>query len=123
MVFQKIDKESRNTITSALSIFDIPPTNVTVSSSAVREYLTLNPISDTPYLFKIHPTSSFIDMNKCYLQTEMRVRKRNDEGNLVNLVATDNVSTIQGIGFSWIKNIKVKKTFESFLIVTNLGFC
>jgi hypothetical protein len=38
----------------------------------------------------------------------MRIRKR-DGGNIVDIEAADNVATIQGIGFSWIKNIKVYK--------------
>jgi hypothetical protein len=38
----------------------------------------------------------------------MRIRKR-DGGNIIDIAANENVATIQGIGFSWIKNIKVYK--------------
>ena len=107
MVFKKIDHESANSITSALSIFSLPPTNVSISSSSVREYLPLNPLSDVPYHFKIHPTSSFIDLNKCYLLTEMCIKKAGVNGNYVNLEDGDVVAPINLIETTWIKNLKI----------------
>ena len=42
----------------------------------------------------------------------MRIRKKTNAG-IIDLVAADDVSTIQGIGFSWIRNIKVySNSFE-----------
>jgi hypothetical protein len=48
----------------------------------------------------------------------MRIRKRVG-GNIVNLEAADNVATIQGIGFSWIKNMKV---IWNYLFLKHFGF-
>ena len=107
MSFNKIDPESSSTISSALNFFNVPPTNTTVSSSEVRQVLTLNPINDKPYHFKIHASTSYLDLSKFYIFTEMRIRKLNDAGEEVNIAADENVSVIQQIGSAFIKNIKV----------------
>jgi len=107
MAFQKIDNESINSITSALDFFQIPPTNVTVTSSKVFEILPSNPLTDTPYHFKIHSSQNYIDLSKCYLFTELRIRKENENGYLVNLSPTDNVAPIQLIGQTFINNMKI----------------
>jgi len=105
--FHKIDKDSPNAITNALSIFDIPSTNVTVSSSSFREYLTLNPLTDIPYHFKIHASTNYIDLSKCYLLMECRIKKRNAEGLLINVPANEDVSVCQLIGHSIWKNCRI----------------
>lgn len=107
MLYKKIDSTSVNTISSALNFFETPPTNVSIANSAYRCYLTLNPINSFPFNFKIHPITSFIDLSKCYLQTELKIKKKDADGNIVNLVAADDVSTIQMIGATWIKNLRI----------------
>ncbi|KAL3095126.1 hypothetical protein niasHT_027945 [Heterodera trifolii] len=93
---------------NALSIFSLPPTNVSVSSSSVREYLPLNPLTDIPFHFKIHPSTSFIDLNKCYILTEMSIKRFDTDTNkYVNLKVNEQVATINMIGATWIKNIKI----------------
>nr|CAD2185671.1 unnamed protein product [Meloidogyne enterolobii] len=107
MAFQKIDNESINSITSALDFFQIPPTNVTVTSSKVFEILPSNPLTDTPYHFKIHSSQNYIDLSKCYLFIELRIRKENENGYLVKLSPTDNVAPIEHIGQTFINNMKI----------------
>jgi hypothetical protein len=51
--YHKIDRESGNAVTNALSLFDVPSTNVSFSNSSVIELLTLNPVNITPYHFKV----------------------------------------------------------------------
>jgi len=48
MLFKKIDAESVDTVTSALDLFQTPPTSAAISNAAYREYLTLNPINSRP---------------------------------------------------------------------------
>ena len=107
MTFHKIDSESSSTITSALNFFNIPPTNATVSSSEVRQILTLNPINDRPFHFKIHANTSYLDLTKFYVFTEMRIRKLSAAGVPGDCLATDDVGVIQNVGSTFIKNIKV----------------
>uniref|UniRef100_A0A1I8BGN0 Uncharacterized protein n=1 Tax=Meloidogyne hapla TaxID=6305 RepID=A0A1I8BGN0_MELHA len=99
--------ESINSITNALDFFHVPPTNVSISSSKVFEILTSNPLTDTPYHFKIHSSSNYIDLSKCYLLTEFRIRKENAAGQLVNLTLDENVAPIQMIGKTFINNMRV----------------
>jgi len=106
MAFQKIDKDSVNSITNALDFFQIPPTNVSVSSAKVFEILPSNPLSDIPFHFKIHASNNFVDLSKCYLFTEFRIRKEVG-GTLVNLAAGDKVAPIQMIGQTFINNMKI----------------
>ena len=118
MIYKKVDANSQNTITTALNIFETPPTNVSFANSGYREYLTLNPVNDKPYKFKIHPTSSYIDVSKIFILTEMRIRKRDKDGSLIDLDATaDVVAPIQMLGSTFIKNMKIaingRETFNS----------
>jgi hypothetical protein len=105
--FHKIDKESTNAITNALSIFDIPSTNVSVSGAGFREYLTLNPLTDVPYHFKIHASTNYIDLSKCYLLMECRIRKKDGTGRLVDLADSDDVSVCQLLGHTIWKNCRI----------------
>jgi len=112
MVFQKIDEKSTNAITSALDFFTIPPTNTSVSAYYWREYLTLNPITDVPYRFRIYASNNYLDLTKVYLLSEMKIQKY-DTTNSVwrRLTATgdgaDKVGTINFIGATFIRNIKI----------------
>jgi hypothetical protein len=107
MSFHKIDADSVNSVTNALDFFSLPPTNVSVSSAKIFEILTSNPLTDIPYHFKIHSSDNFIDPNNCYLFTEFRIRKENNNGLRVNLEATDNVAPIQLIGQTFINNMRI----------------
>ncbi|KAL3081237.1 hypothetical protein niasHS_012649 [Heterodera schachtii] len=39
----------------------------------VFELLPSNPLTDTPYHFKLHSSQNYIDLSKCYLLTEFRI--------------------------------------------------
>src|SRR3981081_172984 len=107
MLFKKIDGASQSTVTSALDLFSTPPTSTAVSSSGYREYLTLNPINSRPFHFKIHPIVSFIDLSKCYILTELRIKEVNTTGELVNIDNSGMVGTIQMPGATFIKNMLI----------------
>jgi hypothetical protein len=53
MLFKKIDPSSGNAISSALGFFETPPSNVGIRDSSYAEILTLNPITDVPFHFKV----------------------------------------------------------------------
>uniref|UniRef100_A0A914NG41 Major sperm protein n=1 Tax=Meloidogyne incognita TaxID=6306 RepID=A0A914NG41_MELIC len=107
MSFKKIDRDSLDTITNAVEIFQVPPTNVTISSSKTFEILPSNPLTDTPFHFKIHSSENFIDLSKCYLFTEFRIRKENANGQPVNITLDENVAPIQMIGSTFINNMRI----------------
>lgn len=107
MLFKKIDSASGDTITNSLDLFNIPGTNVTASKSQYRQYLTLNPVNDPPYHFKIYAGSSFVDLAKCYLLTEMHVQKRGNDNNWIALTADDKPNVTQGIGSTFMENLKI----------------
>ena len=107
MTFHKIDGQSVDSVTSAVDFFSIPPTNVTVSSAKVFEILPSNPLTDTPYHFKIFSSQNYIDLSKCYLFAEMKIRKEGADGRLMNLTAIDNVAPIQLIGQTFINNMRI----------------
>ena len=107
MAFHKIDSDSVNSITNQLDFFSIPPTDVSISSAKVFEILTQNPVETPPYLFKIHSSDNYIDLTKCFLFTEFRIKKEGANGQLVDLGATDDVAPIQLIGNTFINNLKI----------------
>ena len=77
------------------------------SLSEVRQILTLNPINDRPFHFKIHANTSYLDLTKFYVFTEMRICKLSVGGVPGDCLATDDVGVIQNVGSTFIKNIKV----------------
>lgn len=107
MLYKKIDPASDSTISSALDIFRTPPTLTDISNAYYRQYLTLNPLTSTPYHFKIHPITSFIDLSKCYLFVEFKIVKFTAAAPTVeaNLTAGDVISTCQMPGSTFIKNL------------------
>jgi hypothetical protein len=107
MTYYKIDKESINSITSALDLFQIPPTNVSVSSAKVFEILTSNPLNDPPYHFKIHSSDNYIDPTKIFLFSEFRIIKI-IEGVETVLGDADKVAPIQLLGNTFIKDLRVR---------------
>jgi hypothetical protein len=107
MLYKKVDAASPNSITAALDLFSTPPTNCAVSNSMYREYYTLNPITSRPFLFKIHPLTSMIDLSKIYVITELRIREIDTDGSLVDIAPDEVVSTIQMPGATFIKDLRV----------------
>nr|CAD2155498.1 unnamed protein product [Meloidogyne enterolobii] len=104
---QKIDRDSGNAITNALSFFETPHTNVSISNSSFIELLTLNPVNITPFHFKIHATTNYIDLAKTYVFTELRIKKEDNDGKIVDIGKDDNVSIVQLIGHTIWKNCRM----------------
>lgn len=67
----------------------------------------MNPISSTPFNFKIHPITSYIDLSKIYILTECKIVKIAEDGIDTDLEEGDVVSTIQIPGATWIKDLKL----------------
>lgn len=107
MTFHKIDKDSPDTLPSSLDLFTIPATNVAISNSEIRQYLTLNALIDPPYRFKIFSSNSFLDLSRFNLLVEFRIRKENLAGQLINLDPDENVAPIQMISACAWKDIKL----------------
>ncbi|KAL3098463.1 hypothetical protein niasHS_000014 [Heterodera schachtii] len=78
-----------------------------------RQYSSFCPAIRLP----THPTTSsftpakiYIALSKCYLLTEFRIRKENNNGQLVDLTVDDaDIAPIQMIGQTFIRNIKMTK--------------
>jgi hypothetical protein len=106
-IFHKIDKDSQNAITNALELFDVPSTNVSVSSSATTELLSLNPVQYPPIRFKIHSSTGYIDLSKIYVFTEFRILNQNPAREWVDITVANNVSVCQMLGSTYWKNARM----------------
>uniref|UniRef100_A0A1I8BUV1 Uncharacterized protein n=1 Tax=Meloidogyne hapla TaxID=6305 RepID=A0A1I8BUV1_MELHA len=103
---KKINENSPLALNSALSIFTVPPTNVSVVRSFFREILPLSTITqDSPYLFPIisgpiYPvhisTSSFQLKNLAQIINGVQF-----------LQPIYNIGSIQGIGQTFVQQLKV----------------
>lgn len=117
MLFQKIDAQSVNSVTSALDLFTPPPTNVAVNNAEYREILSLNPVSVSPIHFKLHPGSNYVDLSKCYLLTEAKILKKDENGEWKDLADDAKVGCTQLPGATFIKNLRVsingREVFDS----------
>ncbi|KAH7697019.1 hypothetical protein AAVH_35900, partial [Aphelenchoides avenae] len=117
MLYKKIDESSANAVSSALDLFSTPPTNVTVSASNYKEILPLNSVQSHPFHFKVHAGSDYIDLNRCFLATEMSIQFENTDGEWVEPPADAKVAPIQGIGSTFIRNLRIlvngRETFNA----------
>lgn len=106
MSFKKLDEGSVNAVSTQLDLISTPPTNVTFSSSIWREYLPLNPIrTDQPIHFKIDSGPSYLDLAGAFIVTKMQMTEIIPGGGAAH--ANPVVGSIQGIGSTWIRNMRV----------------
>lgn len=80
---------------------------MSVESSKVFEILTSNPLEVTPFHFKVFSSQNYLDLTKCFLLTEFRITKENQNGQVIPIVDADNVAPIQMIGQTFIQDMHI----------------
>lgn len=110
---QRISEASGIALNSALSIFSVPPTNVSVVRSYYAEMLPLSAIFDqnAPIQFRLYNDNLWTDLSKIYLQLELSIEKLDTVTNQwVRIVAgTDTeIGPIQSIGQTFCQQLKVQ---------------
>lgn len=109
-VTQKISQTSAPAFNSALNVFSVPPTNVSVLRSYFREILPLNTVAnDTPYLFRLFNDNLWADLSRVYLFLELGIEKPGKEPNTWVPIEKDDesVGPIQGIGQTFVQQLKI----------------
>nr|CAD2199866.1 unnamed protein product [Meloidogyne enterolobii] len=107
---KQINENSPLALNSALNIFSVPPTNVSVIRSFFREILPLSTITqDSPYLFRLFSDNLWTDLSRTYLYLELSIEKLGDTGKWEDIDSTKdtNIGTIQGIGQTFVQQLKV----------------
>ncbi|KAL3106109.1 hypothetical protein niasHT_030396 [Heterodera trifolii] len=109
---KKISEQSALAFNSALNVFAVPPTNVSVSRSFFRELLPLSTISqEEPYLFRMFNDNLWADMSRVYLFLELSIQKEDAGGRWVPIEAADQlVGPVQCIGQTFVQQLKVTHT-------------
>lgn len=73
---KKISEQSALAFNSALNIFAVPPTNVSVTRSFFREVLPLSTVTqDSPYLFRMFSDNLWTDLSRVYLHLDVSIQK------------------------------------------------
>uniref|UniRef100_A0A183BNZ4 ULP_PROTEASE domain-containing protein n=1 Tax=Globodera pallida TaxID=36090 RepID=A0A183BNZ4_GLOPA len=106
-----LSEQSALAFNSALNVFAVPPTNVSVSRSFFRELLPLSTISqEGPYLFRMFNDSLWADLSRVYLYLELSIKKPNTHGIDVPIDANDDadVGPCQSIGQTFVQQLKVE---------------
>ena len=107
---KKINEKSALAFNSALNIFSIPPTNVSVSRSFFREILPLSSISqEGPYLFRLFSDNLWTDLSRIYLHLELSIEKYDTTSSTwtANSAADSDIAPIQLIGQTFIQQLIV----------------
>lgn len=107
---KRISQQSALAFNSALNIFAVPPTNVSVARSFFRELLPLSTISqEGPYLFRMYNDSLWADLSRVYLYLELSVEKANAQGIMepIDSVVDKEVGVCQSIGQTFVQQLKV----------------
>lgn len=123
MLYKKIDPSSGDSIPAGLDLFNLPDTEVAVERTYERELLLLNPVGQSPFNFKISTGTSFMDPTKTRIVTQWRMWKKAKADNTNNwkpIEATDNITTINGMGSAWIKNIQLRSGGQTIYHSNNL---
>ena|GEM_PF-3012922 len=110
---QRISETSEPALHSALNIFSVPPTNVSVQRSYYAEVHPLSAITDqhAPIQFRLYNDNLWTDMSRIYLHLELSVEKEDAaRGNWIQLEAADTswVACVQSLGLSFIQQLKVQ---------------
>ncbi|KAL3087582.1 hypothetical protein niasHS_009800 [Heterodera schachtii] len=87
----------------------IPPTNVSVVRSFFRQVLPLATITqESPYLFRLFSDNLWTDLSRIYLYLELSIEKPGANDKWVAIDDADtSVSAIQGIGQTFVQQLKV----------------
>ncbi|KAL3087414.1 hypothetical protein niasHS_009565 [Heterodera schachtii] len=87
----------------------IPPTNVSVVRSFFRQVLPLATITqESPYLFRLYSDNLWTDLSRIYLYLELSIEKPGANDKWVTIDDADtSVSAIQGIGQTFVQQLKV----------------
>ncbi|KAL3108248.1 hypothetical protein niasHT_018656 [Heterodera trifolii] len=99
--------EGKNLKESLVS--EIPPTNVSVVRSFFRQVLPLATITqESPYLFRLYSDNLWTDLSRIYLYLELSIEKPGANDKWVAIDDADtSVSAIQGIGQTFVQQLKV----------------
>jgi hypothetical protein len=106
MLFKRIDKLSSDAVSAGLDVFHLPATNITAAKAQWNQVMSLNPLTDPPFVFRIHGNSNFLDLNKTMLLTEMHIEKQVD-AKWTPIEEKDSVSVVQAIGSTFIEDLKI----------------
>ncbi|KAL3103981.1 hypothetical protein niasHT_030139 [Heterodera trifolii] len=87
----------------------VPPTNVSVVRSFFRQVLPLATITqESPYLFRLYSDNLWTDLSRNYLYLELSIEKPGANDKWVTIDDADtSVSAIQGIGQTFVQQLKV----------------
>ncbi|KAL3080679.1 hypothetical protein niasHT_039566 [Heterodera trifolii] len=90
-------------------VSEIPPTNVSVVRSFFRQVLPLATITqESPYLFRLYSDNLWTDLSRIYLYLELSIEKPGANDKWVAIDDADtSVSAIQGIGQTFVQQLKV----------------
>ncbi|KAL3077364.1 hypothetical protein niasHT_031017 [Heterodera trifolii] len=81
---QQCGKDSVEGLEGSLSMFNLPPTNVAINKTSVRELLPLSALNQTgPYLFRLFSDSQYCDLSKTYMYLLTSIERKNAAGEWV----------------------------------------
>lgn len=107
---KKISEQSALAFNSALNIFSVPPTNVSVCRSHFREVLPLSTVTqESPYLFRMFSDNLWTDLSRVYLHLELSIEKLvANEWRAITAADDAELAPIQSIGQTFIQQLKVE---------------
>jgi hypothetical protein len=111
---KKISNQSALAFNSALNIFAVPPTNVSVCRSFFREVLPLSTVTqESPYLFRMFSDNLWTDLSRVYLHLELSIERANGNAWEPITAADDTeLGPVQCIGQTFVQQLKVGIDFE-----------
>lgn len=106
---KRISEKSALAVNSALNIFSVPSTNISIIRSHFREILPLSSVTqESPYLFRLFNDDLWSDLSRVYLFLELSIQQQ-----LVNSTdwvpsKNNEISPVQLIGQTFVQQLKVQ---------------
>lgn len=101
-----IDEKTAGACHSGLNVFSVPPTNISVVKSQIKEVLPLNTIDELPYEFRVFSDHLWIDLSQTTLHLDLSIEKKENDI-WVKSLDTDSVCFIQSIAQSFVRQIRM----------------
>lgn len=116
---KKLDSRSASACHSGLEFFSVPPTQVSINRTHLKEILPLNSTNESPFEFRLFSDSNFIDLSKTYLYLKLSIQKNGQNG-WVAIEDADQIAPVQSIGTSFIKQMRVSISGNEIFDSSNL---
>lgn len=105
--YKKIHELSGNACHSGLNVFGVPPTNVAINKSTIRELLPVNSNQESPHEFRYFLDNQWVDLSKTFLYLQVGIEKQSGTSYVPIDAMDTNIALVQSFATSFVRQLKI----------------